>query len=131
MMSAICTISCPMSDNQSNDIFQSYKFPSYSQATHLCGKNVSANVAEIRWDAFSSNDPVEQVISFYEGKLGKEGFKREGDKGEWKFPVNSDKPERIIEIMPVGAKAPYQGCEKSPSSHAKSIIMLSQMTRKK
>jgi hypothetical protein len=133
MMSVACALSqdCSGSNKKVGDLFDSYKFPSYDGATHLCGESVLANVAEIRWDAFSSPDSVEKVISFYEKKLGKEGFEREGDGGEWKLPAGSDKPERIIEILPIGAQAPYQECENKPAASSKSIIMVSQIMRKK
>jgi hypothetical protein len=132
MISAAAALSgCAAFNQQASDIFESYKFPSYDRATHLCGENVLANVAEITWDAFSSEDSVEKVISFYEKKLGKEGFKREGAGGGWKFPIDSDRPERIIEIMPTGAKAPYQECENKPPPSSKSIIIVSRIIRKK
>ena len=133
---SIMSVACALSsysgpDKKADDVFRSYNFPSYDQATHLCGKNVLANVAEIRWDAFSSRRSVKEVSTSYEEKLGKEGFQREGDTRRWKFPINSDKPERIIEIMPAGARGPYQECGESPSPPPKSIIMVSRITRKK
>src|SRR4051794_19873024 len=95
-------------------IFKEYQFPSHSGLTHLCRQRVYGSGVEITWDAFASEARPSGLINYYRRKLGNAGFTREGEGGTWRLPANAARPQRVLEILPAGADAPYKSCEKSP-----------------
>src|SRR3712207_8097140 len=50
---------------------------------------------------------------------------KQGDGGIWRLPVGNQHPDRILEVMNVGADNPARDCEPPPGS--RSIILLSRM----
>src|ERR1043165_2452761 len=89
-------------------IFKDYGFPSHSGLVRLCGERVYSESGEIIWDAFASEAKPSALIDDYHQKLGDAGFTKDTDRGAWRLPAKSARPQRVLEILPVGANAPYK-----------------------
>jgi hypothetical protein len=124
----LAALSGSIGTDSSWPIFKEYQFPSHRGLTHLCRQRVSGSGAEITWDAFASEAKPSSLIDYYRRKLGDAGFTKEGEGGNWRLPANAARPQRILEVMPAGADAPYKHCEKSPPANTQSILMISKMT---
>jgi hypothetical protein len=110
-------------------IFKDYGFPSHSGLVRLCGERVYSESGEITWDAFASEDKPSDLIDDYHQKLGDAGLTRDGERGTWRLPAKAARPQRVLEILPVGTNAPYKSCENRPPANTKSIVMVSKLSR--
>jgi len=109
-------------------IFKSYGFPSHPDLTHLCQKRVYGSGSEITWDAFVSKAEPPEVVEYYLRKLSKAGFTREDKGGTWRLPAGNARPQRVLNIIPVGTDNPARECEEHPPSDSRTIILLSRMS---
>jgi hypothetical protein len=110
-------------------ILKDYGFPSHVGLTRLCGERVYSENGEIIWDAFASEETPANLIDYYHQKLGDAGFTKDGERGTWRLPAKSAHPQRVLEILPAGANAPYKSCENRPPANTKSILMVSKLSR--
>ena len=113
--------------NSNESIFRSYEFPGYSRVTHLCHQRVYGSGHEITWDAFASSAKPSKLLDYYHQKLGDAGFTREGEGGSWRLPADAPRPQRVLDIKPIGTNNPSHGCEKKPPYNSRAIIILSRM----
>jgi hypothetical protein len=113
--------------NSNDSIFRSYQFPVHPHLTHLCQQRVYGSGHEITWDAFASSARPSRRVDFYRQKLGDAGFTREGEGGSWRLPADAPRPKRVLDIKAIGTNNPSRGCEKTPPSNSRAIIILSRM----
>ena len=119
-------VNAPQPD--SNDIiFETYKFPSYPNLTHLCQQRVYPFRQDyhLAWDAFASESEPSAIMDYYLQKLGEAGFSREEEGGTWRFPINTSTPNRLLIVQPAEADGPHLSCDKKPPPNSRSIIILS------
>jgi len=108
-------------------IFRHYDFPSHPTLTHLCQQRVHGSIGHITWDAFASAARPSALRDYYHRKLGDAGFDKRGDGASWRLPADAPRPNRILEIIPIGTNEPFRDCEKAPPSDSRAIIRLSRM----
>ncbi|HYJ45867.1 MAG TPA: hypothetical protein VEV81_04570, partial [Pyrinomonadaceae bacterium] len=118
----------PLSSDPNEPIFKEYGFPGHTGLTHLCGERVYGFKVEITWEAFASPARASEIIAYYRRKLGDAGFTAAGGKGIWRLPATAPRPQRVLEVMPVGADSPSKSCGKSPPAKTQSIIVISKMS---
>jgi len=100
----------------SNDtIFETYKFPSYPNLTHLCQQRVYPTRQDfhLTWDAFASESEPSAIVDYYLQNLGEAGFSEEKDGGTWRLPINTSNPNRLLIIQHAEADGPHLSCKKN------------------
>ncbi len=110
-------------------VFRNYNFPVYESASHLCQQHVYGSSGEITWDALVTSAQPDQVASFYVERLGTKTMTKDAGGRTWRFPAASPEPDRVLSIHPLTANGPWKQCKKSVPLDAKTVIMLSTMTR--
>jgi hypothetical protein len=117
------------SQADSDEAFRRHGFPSFETARHLCQQRVYAADTEILWDALTTEVPPDRAVSFYTERLGKKARTREADGWTWRLPVGAQQPERVLALHAVTADGPWKRCDQSIPSGAKTVIVLSTITR--
>jgi hypothetical protein len=115
-------------DKEVQAMLDGYGFPAYPNLKHFTGEEVAASSHEyLRWDGFSTTDPVPQVVEYYTKALGKEGLELDKDGAVWRFPA--DRPERVLDVRAVGAPGIHGSHRAEIPSDAKCVVIASRMSR--
>ena len=109
------------------ELFDSYGFPPFAKATHLCGKRVyEQGGGHLTWDAFSSIKSPKALVALYKRRLGKRGFvANKGTGGSWKLPADSPAPSRVLSIQSRKEPGPHRACDRVPAKGDRSVVILS------
>lgn len=127
-----CVIGCTLKSSSGispEAVFRNYDFPVFESASHLCRQHVYGSSGEITWNAFVTSAQPDQVASFYLERLGTKAMTKDAGGWTWRFPAGSPEPDRVLSIHPLTADGPWNQCKKPVPSEAKTVIMLSTMTR--
>jgi len=127
-----CVIGCTLKSSSgisTEGVFRNYDFPVFESASHLCRQHVYGSSGEITWDALATSAQPDQVASFYLERLGTKAMTKDASGWTWRFPAGSPEPERALSIHPLIADGPWKQCKNSVSLDAKTVIMLSTVTR--
>lgn len=113
----------------SESILLSYGFPVLSGLTYLCQERVYVDQGDanrhITWHAFSSALEPGEVLKLLRQQLGDAGFNSEGSGGNWRFPVGSKSPDRVLTVLSVEKEGPHSNCKEQIPSTARSILIVS------
>lgn len=108
--------------------------PPYPDATAFCSQHVIGAPnrgllgSSINWTAYHSADAPETVVAWYQRQFAAGLHKREGKADVWRIPA--EKPEAVLSVTAaVDAPSPTASCTDRPPATARTIILVSSMTR--
>lgn len=103
-------------------------FAAYPGARKLCDQHVSASSMEIAWQSYSTEDPIERVVAFYE--KDQKAKSSSGDAGEKtiRAPARADD---VLSIIAAERADKLPHCETAPPAAAKTVIVVSSATRRR
>ena len=128
----VCIIGCTLKSSSGispDTVFRNYDFPVFESASYLCHQHVYGSSGEITWDALTTPVQSDRLTSFYAERLGTKALMKDAGGWTWRFPAGSPEPDRVLSIHPLTANGPWKQCKKSVPLDAKTVIMLSMMTR--
>ena len=108
-------------------------FPLYPAAEHFAWQSVvGADGSEIAWDAHATPDAPGAVIAYYRERLSPDSYEGHRDRyGEQAvFRIPSDKPSRVLSVLPVRASGPHDGFRDRIPPGTRTVIIVSRMRRR-
>jgi hypothetical protein len=107
--------------------------PPYPDAKRFCGGHVTGAPTSgvggphIEWTAYYSLDAPDTVVAWYERRLASGLHRREGGHDIWRVP--SDQPTAVLNVSAPGDAGPLTGCTDHPPATARTVIVMSTMSR--
>jgi hypothetical protein len=108
--------------------------PIYPGATAYCSQHVTGAPRgalpgpSISWTAYYTDDAPEAVAAWYQRRLPDAQHRREGREDIWRLPA--DHPEAVVSVTAVvDAPPPLDACKQRVPTKARTLILLSTMTR--
>src|SRR5262245_42723552 len=113
--------------------FGDYGFPIFHSLKHVCGGHVTGSPPKptaITWDAFATEEKVEEVVAYYRNKIGDTGMARDGHGATWRFPLGATQPERVLEIASPTKEGPWRHCDSQVLATTRCVVTVSRATRR-
>jgi hypothetical protein len=108
--------------------------PTYPGATSYCSQHVLGAPSgavpgpSISWTAYYTSEAPEIVAAWYQRRLPDAQHRKEGREDIWRLPA--DQPEAVVSVSAVvDAPPPLEACKQRVPAKARTLILLSTMTR--
>lgn len=107
-------------------VFAAYGFPQAPALQHYCARReFTLDQGLVSIDAFATSEPREQLVQFYQTRLGDRGLPDAGQT-HWRLSHGAPMPTRELAIADPTSKGLHEACFTGPPETVASLVVLIQ-----